>query len=41
MHALAPVQDTPLSCTAVAPDGSGIVWADQLVPFQRAATATL
>lgn len=41
MHALAPAHDTPLSCTAVAPEGSGMLWADQLVPFQRSATATL
>jgi hypothetical protein len=37
---VAEVHDTPLSWLDAAPAGLGVVWIDQLVPFQRSAKVT-
>src|SRR6202035_2490116 len=38
VHALAELHDTPLSALVRAAFGLGVVWIDQLVPFQPSAT---
>ena len=40
-HAVADVQETPLSWLLVAPDGIGVVWMVQFVPSQRSASSPL
>lgn len=39
VHAAEALQDTPPSVAAAVPDGSGVVWIVQLLPFHRAARA--
>jgi hypothetical protein len=37
VHAAEALQDTPPNVASVVPDGSGVVWIVQLLPFHRAA----
>ncbi len=41
VHAVAEGQDTALSTPSLAPVGLGVVWTDQLVPFQTSARVPL
>jgi hypothetical protein len=38
MHAVITAHDTPRRRVSVAPAGFGVVWIDQLVPFQASAS---